>query len=386
MHSSEHLHQLAQRYNAPDYVKIAQVEDVYDQLPSTAFADPARRHYPCHTKDAIWKSAALLFTQPATERTPSCVSRLRQAARIFDVTADIDELEARITKQAATADELSDEDFAIVAEIDGTVRRHYPLRNRHEVKAAAAYVCQYRDELPWKLKQQMADRILTKAAEFGADIRDLTDTLHKLAGYGFCSSAEAVDLIHQRARAIGARTEKRAKLRNELQDVAERVEKTNFDLLPRETRHTLAEAMTTIDRNFGFNDAYDQHYKRAEDVLFGHTAEKLAADTESIICNIRTGNVYDRNDIERCSVSSVTPILGDLCKSMTKDGVYLDSDATQACLTKSSRSEARLFDSAMTTAQAHPVAFTREELNGNTDWLATSRHYNAPTLPPRQRF
>jgi hypothetical protein len=356
------IQQLMSAFNAPTWVKAAAEQD-YANATFQEFADPFRRRLPLVTPGDVWKSAALLFTDPSiVDKPDQAVARVKQAAKLFGIEKEIDALDAAVKKAAAAADDLTDDDYALVMPVDGTVRRRYPLRNRHEVKTAADYLLRYRDQMAWQPKNQMAARILEKAAEFGADIRDEAGELHKLAGRGCCDAEDAKRLLLKRAAAVPPRLADADKVRDTLTTVAGMIDSQadRAGQLGDETLLKLADIVTHVDIACGHNAHYGKDADRPEDTLFGTTPVKLAAAVDSMAFSPLTGRVYAKEDLARVKTAAIAETFGErFLADVSPDGVFIDPDKLTDKIATLSRREAELLDSLLLANDARPIATTR---------------------------
>lgn len=335
-------YRIAALYQAPAFVKQASTEQLVgpDDLGSHLYADRRRRRWPLHTKAATWMSMAFFQDKRpllAEREAKEAEARLLEAAEFWGIRAEAEGLREKAA--AARRDDLSglpDEDFAWTR--DG--ERHLPLRNAPEVKAAAEYLVRWRDEFTFRDRQDMARRILQKAARHGAGLGELDDFLEKAAGFGGCAAAQAAGLVRDRAKLARAAHP----------DVAAELEKMAGMILadPQRARMPdmlakVAETIDTVDRLLHVRE-YSAAVPRPEDVLFAITRKTASAFSEQ---HLRTtaGSVYDRDDLARLRTRTVRDYLGDeLAEATSSDGLAVDAVKLAEILPTLPLGDARVFD------------------------------------------
>lgn len=354
---------------SPEFVKRASTEQLIgpEDLGPDLFADPRRRLYPLHTKAATWLSAAFLYDKwpllPAKEAAAAEV-RLRAMADVWNIRPLIEGLKEKAA--AARRDDLAglaDEDFAW----SRGGERHLPLRNALEVRAAAAYLEKWRDEFTFRDRQDMARRVLQKAARYGAALGEFDDFLEKAAGFGGCSAARAAELVRGRAKLARAAHP----------DVAAGLEKMAETILA-DTRRArmpdmlakVAETIDMVDRLLHIRE-YGEAVPRPEDVLFALTRKAASALAEQHL-RTTTGSVYDKDDLARIRTRTVRDYMGDaLADATTSDGLTVDAVKLGEIVPTLPLGDARVFDQlckdvgirAFTKEAAdHRVGLTREDL------------------------
>ena len=242
--NGQEQYRLCQLFEAPGFVKEATVEQIAgtDGLMQHLFADQRRRLFPLHSKAATWLSSAFFFDkQAALPRTDveKIENRLRDAASFWGIEVQVNALKEKAAElRSDDLAKLPDEDFAWV---EGR-ERHLPLRNALEVKAAAEYLHKWRDEFAFADRQQIARKVLQKAARHGAALGEHDEFLERVAGFGGCSAAEAAKLVSDRAKLARA---KDPDLAGELEKMAAMILKD-----PQKARspHRLAKVAETIDQ------------------------------------------------------------------------------------------------------------------------------------------
>lgn len=331
--NGQEIHRLASLYPLPDFVKNAsQLEICGDQdIPPHQFADTTRRLYPTHTAAATLIST-LFFQEKKAEMNPARAGmiedRLIKAAKYWNIDTDCKQMTEKVAEAGKYNDrDLVDADYAITFKnADGTTERHYPMRNIGEVKAACDWLMLNRDKLPFDDRRKVADKLLEKAAVYGADLSQHRYTLEKMAGVGACSGKDAAGLIRTRIRALG-HTHKPNEIQVELEKLAKLCEDA-----PRTIQHfgmltKVASLVDHFDRTHGLVGKYDEIIERPEDVLFAVT-EKTAAELEAdLIGSVLTGNYYKTADLERIPVRDLADALGEeFADAVSSAGAWVNTE------------------------------------------------------------
>jgi hypothetical protein len=342
-------HRLTTLFTPPDFVKSASHDRTHgdDTLPRHMYADPYNKRYPCHTAAATWLSS-LHFADKKAEHRPGLADEIQnnihKAAQFFGILGTVAALETKVAAGGFDdINRLPDEQFAVVWSADGGAKeRHWPMRNSTEVKYAADHFSQYRDEFVFEDRQKIAEKILSRARECGADLGEHEHTLAATAGQGECAAKIAGDMLRDRAQLVARQNAPAAaelvKLANVIADNPERARDQS-------TRLKLAAAVDEFDRTNYLNRLYDAGgLPRPEEVLFAVT-EKAARDFVSQNVETTTGNVYALDDLEKLAIDQVREWLGDdFADAVTAGGVYLDRDKLAAIVPTLDRGMASLLD------------------------------------------
>jgi len=357
--SGRETHRLTSLYEAPDFVKSASAERLNgdDTLPRHLYADQHNKLYPCHTAAATWMSA-LFFADKRAEfndaRAAEINNRIKSAATYFGIRGLVGDLEAKIAAANDTdVNKLPDEDFAIVWAGAAGKERHWPLRNATEVKFAAEHFKQHRDGFTFEDRHTIANKILTKAAQYGADISAAEGSIELAAGLGACAAKVASQMLKDRVRLAQRRYSDAAA---ELSKLAEVIDQNPGRVHETETRLKLASAVDAFDRSTHLDRLYDAGgLPRPEEVLFAVT-EKVARDFMGQHVETTTGNVYALDDLEKLAVDDVRAYLGDdFADAVSAGGVYIDRDKLAAIVPTLDRGMAATFDLLMQEKSAGAV-------------------------------
>ena len=347
--SGRETHRLTALYTPPDFVKSASQDRLNGagDMQRHLYADPRNKLYPCHTAPATWMSALWLAEKQAnyTEAAAKTIRHnIHKAANFFGISGLVTELEEKVAANGvADLSRLPDDAFAVVwANESGAVDRHYPLRNATEVKFAAHWFKQYRDAFSFQDRHTIANKILTKAAEFNADTSAAEGTLELAAGMGACAAKVASDMLRQRAQLL-QRTH--ADLAGELTKLASTIDANPEYGRGESTRLKLAALVDSVDRDAHLSRLYDAGgLPRPEEVLFAIT-EKVANDFMSAHVETTTGDVYALEDLEKIAVDDARNWLGDeFADAVSVGGVYMDRDKLAAIVPTLDRGMAATFD------------------------------------------
>jgi hypothetical protein len=358
--NGQQLYRIVRTFPAPEFVKTAStVELCGEKLGSHMYADPVRRLFPCHTPAATWTSAAFFLTKKADfspEDQRAIEDRLSYFGNFHQIGKQIHDLHEKAAALKPKEATISDDDFAIVIkERDGTVTRKYPIRNGMEIKAATDYLHKYRDEMPFRVRQEIAEKILQKAASLGVTLGDSADFVEKQAGYGACSAKDCASLITGRVIASRKGPGPDGELQLEMLKLAKIILEKPSQLRQSGSLYKVAEIIDNFDRNNRLQE-YGPAFPRLEDVLFGVTREKMASVSKDYTTTI-TGSIYRLEDLERVKLAEVQAWFGeDIAESVTSDGLRVDSEKAAEVLPTLPRGDAELFDRMMSDLGLQPAA------------------------------
>lgn len=350
--SGRETHRLTTLFDSPDFVKSASHERTHgdETLQRHMYADQYNKLYPCHTAPATWLSALFFADKKADfneKRAEEIQTRIHAAAKFFGILGSVQELESKVAAaNDDNIDALDDSHFAIVWAGEGGVKeRHWPMRNATEVKFAADAFEKWRNEFVFDDRNLIAEKILTKAAEYNANIADHEHMLSLTAGRGACAAKVASDMLRDRARLVQRSNSPAA---SEMLKLAGIVDQNPEAAREHDTRIKLAAVVDEFDRVNHLYRLYDAGgLPRAEEVLFAVT-EKAARDFMSENVETTTGNVYALDDLEKLALDDVRNWLGeDFADAVSSGGVYLDRDKLAAIVPTLDRGMAASLDRLM---------------------------------------
>ena len=339
-------HRLTATHTVPEFVKSASHPARYGdpaELPVTVYAYPPQRLYPCHTAAATWASAMFFLEKQANWKpaeNEAIWTRLQDAARYWQILPQVQALTGERTKSAA-AIPLADDDFALVWELEGQPKeRHYPLRNAEEVKAAAAWLEQFRGDMVLADRRTIAGRILTKAAAYHV-LPDNNEFLCRTAGVGYCTTQTLVDCWQTRATLSKQTHPEYAAQAN---GMAESIKIAHLDFRDHGLRCRLADLMDTFDRETKLAALYGDGLERPEDQIFQIT-EKVAKDTAKQYVGTTCGTVYEKTAMELIPLEDIRGWLGDdIAEAVSIAGIHVDTEKLAAVITTLPRPDAQMFD------------------------------------------
>ena len=361
--NGQEFHRLTALFGCPEFVKSASVDEYCgdEQTEPHMFADVTRRRWPCHTAPATWASALFFFDKQAELSAPVAKlaeERILASAQFFNIDEIVDDLSKKI-KQSSISDEneLSDDAFAIIMKFDdGHKERKYPMRNSHEVKRAAEYINNYRDEFRFDDKNVIADKVLQKSAEFGVNLGELRDDIERMAGFGACSSKDAADLVRSRVNALGWPLDGKP-LQVELEKLAQKLEDDSYSVHHHTTLTKLASTIDMVDRENNLVKSYGKSLERPEDIIFGVTKEAIASVSTELIGSDLTGTFFKRADLERLSVSELGDALGeDFADAVSTANAWVDTEKLAKILPTLPRNDMEIFEAVAAEAGVTPFA------------------------------
>lgn len=354
--SHTELHRFNKLYGFPDFVKSAASEELTrQQLPISAYADTrGSGQFPCNTKTATYLSW-VYFLEKRSELAPKIASfvqnRLEKFADNWGIRPQVQTLQdkhASIYRDTIT--ELPDSAFALVwASDDGKKERHYPLRNALEVKAAAAWFAEHRDGFAFQDRYTIANKILEKAAHFGAHIVEHEELLDRQAGKGLCEPKKVAAAIQNRVRAATIRPE----LAAGMQKLAAKIVATPQIALDHEALVNVARTVDQFDRIACIK--YSELCPRVEDVVFAIPFREMRklADTA---CTTTTGSIYGREQFEKLSLEEVRGVFGDDIAEAVAYGLKVDPEKMAEMASTLPRPDAQLLDQLMGETGQAPIA------------------------------
>ena len=326
----QELHRFNSLYGLPDFVKQAdwQASCVPPAEEPRYYADIRIPYqFPIHSPEATVLSQ-MYFTKNAaainSKVRATIRARLDKFTEFWGVKQAVQAFKSKYAELNGPA-ALSDDEFALVRVVDGRKECLYPLRNALESKTAAAWFQEningLRQDLTVADREKLADRILQKAADYGADIpEETTDFLERQAGHGTFAPTQAAQMIRQRYK-LARKVDPQMRLM--MEKLAEYVSGAPSCFFNNETLRTLRETIETFDRNYGVQ--YSPGTPAPEDLLCSLTYRKMASVRDSA-CQLTTGSVYDRDDLARLKLADVAAVLGDDVATEVTLGLRVDPE------------------------------------------------------------
>ena len=349
----EELARLSKLYDFPDFVKQADISQTMDaeNATVTTYADPVRQKFACHTAAATWMSS-LYFHEKKAEYHPKDRNRIEQRLQHYVDYWRIRPAYAEIVKkaEALASQELPDSAYGYVwVDTQGNKERFLPLTSTQNIKAAAEWLEEHRDTLPFHDRHVIAKRLLEKAAATGTAFGDeLNQFIEKQAGYGIPDPSEIYKMLSQRSELC-----KNAEYREQIKTLAETVRGQSQIALQPDQLVKLAETVDMIDRAIHLNGKYTDNIQRPEDVIFKVTYTKAASDRETL-CTLQTGNVYDKGQLSKLAREDVESLFGTDFVGEVSRGLKIDPEKMAAVAETLPRPDAELLEHMLSEAGQQP--------------------------------
>ena len=349
----EELARLSKLYDFPDFVKQADISQTMDaeNATVTTYADPVRQKFACHTAAATWMSS-LYFHEKKAEYHPKDRNRIEQRLQHYVDYWRIRPAYAEIVKkaEALASQELPDSAYGYVwVDTQGNKERFLPLTSTQNIKAAAEWLEEHRDTLPFHDRHVIAKRLLEKAAATGTAFGDeLNQFIEKQAGYGIPDPSEIYKMLSQRSELC-----KNAEYREQIKTLAETVRGQSQIALQPDQLVKLAETVDMIDRAIHLNGKYTDNIQRPEDVIFKVTYTKAASDRETL-CTLQTGNVYDKGQLSKLAREDVESLFGTDFLGEVSRGLDIDPEKMAAVAETLPRPDAELLEHMLSEAGQQP--------------------------------
>ena len=384
----------------PEFVKNAELEtkEALAALPTTSFADPKNRKFPCHTKaasylaNAYFQAAKPLYPK---EEAGSIQARLEKFASFWQIK-HLCGLFNKTWAKVASAElpDLGDNDYALIYEADGHKIRHMPMPNAISVKRAGEYLYANRFMYTYPMRKMAAQRILLKAAAYDEKARkgekvagaafgslrfehDTLAYLERAAGLGATHPMWAAEKIAQRVILLG-NNNRNMGIKVKLAEVAEQLKSLHEIGTPE--LYKLAELVDAVDRESGLANHYNEGVDLPEEMFFA-VLEKEAEEVLDNYITLQTGNSYPVETLLRLPLEKVAKVLGDdFVNAIRRDDMLgLDAYKFAELIPTLPRDDAELLERAIAEAQREPLAksawrdadYTKE---GFADYLRKRGH------------
>ena len=326
------LHAIKQKYNAPDFVKSASMKDITPPTDSDNFfeilADPIHVQYPCHTKAATWVSAACFADNQ--DKFPEAQRQLigmniEKFAKFHGILPEIESLIAqrnRQIKQASMKEVVPDDQYAILQEVNGKQIKAGLIRNATELKKAASWLLENRNEMPLENCTDIATRILKRADALGVSL-DENRRLEQLTGKGIRPSEDIAYCLHERARLVASRN-KEASVK--MHKLAEVFEKQPYRAGSMEMYKTAC-AIDKFDQNCKLTAMRSRgEIPFPEEVCYEVTASDFRKFASENV-RLQTGDIYALDDINKVSRLDFEARMGKDLTDECYSGLHFDKEA-----------------------------------------------------------
>lgn len=362
------LYRLAKVHALPDFVKQAAADDIVgpeDGLEQHCYAHPRGKLYPGHTPAATYIST-LFFLDKRAEWDPyaasSIATKLDAFAQFHGIRERIDQLKVAFAArdQAELEQQLDPDDYAIVVEGEG----HYPLRNAAEVKTAAQWLKDYRQDLPYEMRQTMAARINEKANTYGVGLGTLDDFIEKTAGMGVCPAQSVAQFLYNRS--ILYKRAGHLDLAIQVANMAKTSLERKSQMHEPETLQKLAGVIDQADRVTSLRSlAPDLPWP--EDVFFGINVKTASRMRDEHVA-VTSGNIYALDDLARVQLAPLQAQFGDsFVDAISTGGLFADAQKMAQVVPTLPRHDAEVFDRLLASMGISPMAKEAAHQKGGFD-------------------
>jgi hypothetical protein len=356
--SLQTLHKLSKQFVdglEPEYVKAASVknEKPGDSVPNSAYADPVRKMFPCHSKVATWLSGLYYWGQKANgERwdgnmpEDKVADRIEKASRYWGIYPDVILMQQRINAKSASAKRrLTDSDYALVVNYGSERIRRFPIVNDATIKKAAANLRRFSTSYPYGWRKKAAENILKRAMAHSVpdiETEDL-DYLFKAAGAYPQDSADVSTQLKIRTALYPD------EVKPTLRKAAARLDDgvpANMDKICR--------IIDTLDRKYKKYPMYNSGMPMPEEVCFAGPSVKYASAAPVI--SLTTGTTYSLEDIKSAGIEPFS-VLDDayLTAIAANDQGDVDIEKAASILPTIPRDDATLLEQGLAAVGIKPL-------------------------------
>jgi hypothetical protein len=318
-------------HELPSFVKEAGViteKDIVD-LPQQAFADTLR-NLPTHTKAATWLSALAFHAGDIYDPTGVAAVKLEKAASFWGIGEEYRKLIEHFKKTATIA---TDDDFALVVDIDGGSRyRRFPIRGPQNIKESAVDLEKSAAVYPWPLRKQAAAAILKRASELKIAL-DNQSILERVAGLGIGYPAVISDSLLLRSKMV-----KDAELRTRLEKLAFAAKTVELKVA---TLEKLAMAIDVADRAGRLYQYYGT-IQTPEELCFGRSLSELQEKRASFI-ELTTGKVISKEALTGTDADRFAALGDDFVNAIKGEDGKVDIKKAEELVPTLPADDARLF-------------------------------------------
>jgi hypothetical protein len=377
----QQLYALDKLVGVPDFVKSAEL-DATKPLPSSAFADPIRRKFPCHTKSATWLANAY-FQQVASlypkDQKSLVQDRIIKCADYWKIRGMVDDFNKKWEKMSRfDSPDVSDSDYAIVANVDGHRVRRLPMPTPMATKIAGERLFADRFSYTYPMRKMAARRILLKAAQIDkvgvenavvgglAFEPETEEYLTKAAGIGTTHPQWAAERIANRVLMMG-KFDPTNEVQMNMAKVADIVSK--MDAPDTETYHKLAELIDEVDRATGICNHYIHGVELPEEIFFD-VQEKTASAIMAQHVVLQNGNVYRIGEFASLPLEKISEVLGaEFAEAVQDEYGKIDPEKFAEIAPTLPRDDANLLERVIQKAGPGDADLSKEATqNRNIDW------------------
>jgi hypothetical protein len=350
------LAQLSQRYEFPDFVKSADIDETLMVSDAPAYAWPQRKLYPCHSAAATWLSAAYFHDKLASFGSADKAEierRLQHFADFFNISDAYEQL-AKVAREKTTKAVLADEWYAFVSTDEaGNKTQAYPLTDGTHVKAAVAWLRSLQDSVPLTSRQEIGQKVLHKQQQLGAKLAAADqEFLERQSGTGRPDRDGVIQGLEIRARLA-----KTAEQREQIGLLAAAIRTTpEFAMTTELTK--LATTIDTLDLALGLTGKYSEGIKRPEDLVFAITPSYLAEKQANTVA-LQNGSVFAKDQLSQVSYDDLREVLGDDFAAEVSHGFTVDTTKLAEIASTLPRPDAQLLETILRSAGEAPRAFSQ---------------------------
>lgn len=312
-----HIQKFFDTVSVPSFAKEAadiKAEDLA-KIPTLSFADPAYRRFPCHTKAATVVSY-LLFTDQKDkfpeERRKLLENSFTKKAVYWGVLKQMQKVGSAWEHRNDPAT-LTDDDYAIVACIDGTKSNVLPIQNPENIKAAVQHLKKHAGAYPMEYRQKAARKILSKAGFLDVPLADM-DYLKVMAHSEPAYPSDIAPYVFKRADlvskadpdfAVGLR-----KVANALQNTTAGPN--------RKISETASNWLEEADVKADLHKLYGQ-IPMPEEACFSNLSKTAQALKEATV-QLTSGDIYATKDLVKAGLNVYKATDPELVPSLSSNG------------------------------------------------------------------
>ncbi len=179
----------------PVWMKSAASEEA---IPNSAYADLWNRRLPCHTKEAAFISCLIGGEEGVDEEVGQSLAKF---ARFWGIDADVKAAQEKLaaSKHQIPIEDMPDQDFALVAEHQGSKVRKYASVDAGTTYDAAIAFHENRAKYPYAWRKEAATKLLERAQRYQTILPAyVSEYLHKAAGFAVATQNSIDDAVIER--------------------------------------------------------------------------------------------------------------------------------------------------------------------------------------------